>query len=361
MRRVLLALLGAILLAACSTQPVQGQGEFRADMVTQLPAVRHVFVINLENKGYVETFGPSSQAPYLAKTLRAKGVLLKQYYAIGHHSLPNYIAQISGQGPDPQTQGDCSYFSPFRRTGTQYPGQAVGSGCVYPASVRTLGAQLRANGFRWRAYMEDMGRACMHPRIGAKDTMRVAKVGDQYAVRHNPFVYFRSVIDHPAKCRSRDVSLSHLSTDLAKVSTTRNLSYITPNLCNDGHDQPCVDGRPGGLVSANAWLKKWVPKILASPAYRRNGLLVVTFDESEAGDTQACCGETAVNTSKPGITGPGGGRVGTVLISPYLKAGTVSTIPYNHYSLLRSIEDLFGLGHLGYAKTAPAFGSDVWG
>src|SRR5689334_1102876 len=94
------------------------------------PPVKHVFVINLENKGYDETFGPGSPAPYLSKTLTAKGQLLTQYYGTAHNSLPNYIAQISGQGPNAQTQGDCQVYSDFAGAGTVAPQQAVGNGCV---------------------------------------------------------------------------------------------------------------------------------------------------------------------------------------------------------------------------------------
>ncbi len=226
------------------------------------PTVGHVFVINLENKGYAKTFGTTSKAPYLAKTLRAKGNLLTHYYGTAHNSLGNYIAQISGQGPNPQTQSDCQVFGDF--VGTALPaadGQAVGTGCVYPSSVTTLADQLTTAGKTWGGYMQDMGakparesKACGHPTIGSKDNTQAAVVGDQYATRHNPFAYFHSLLDSGA-CAQNDVPLSRLTTDLAKVATTKTLSYITPNLCNDGHDAPCVDGRAGGLATANAFLR----------------------------------------------------------------------------------------------------------
>src|SRR6478752_6603576 len=107
-----------------------------------LPGANHVFVINLENKGYDETWGPASAAPYLSQTLRSQGVLLNQYYGTAHNSQPNYVAQISGQGPDPQMQGDCQVYSDFIGAGTVAPGQAVGQGCVFPARVRTVADQL---------------------------------------------------------------------------------------------------------------------------------------------------------------------------------------------------------------------------
>jgi hypothetical protein len=329
-----------------------------------LPPAHHVFLVDLENKGYDETWGPTSKAPYLSKTLRAKGVLLDQYYGTAHNSLPNYIAQISGQGPNAETQGDCQVYSSFVQVGTVAPGQAVGQGCVYPATVPTLAGQLTSHRLSWKGYMEDMGTPCRHPVLDTPDPTQKATVGDQYAARHNPFVYFRSITDSPT-CAAHDVDLSRLPGDLAATSTTPSLSYITPNLCDDGHDSPCVDGRPGGLVSADAWLKVWVPKILASPAFRTDGILVITFDESDGpqSDATACCGEgPGPNTPQPGISGPGGGRVGALVISRFVRPGTWSTTPYNHYSLLASLEELFGLPRIGYAA-APGlnrFGLDVY-
>src|SRR6185437_11585489 len=133
------------------------QASAQKDPAFVLPPIRHVFLIVLENKNYTDTFGPQSVAPYLAKTLRAKGVLLPQYYGTGHSSLDNYIAIMGGQGMTPQTSGDCGTFEDFHQTGTAPYGQVVGQGCVYPASVKTLANQLMTAGFTWKGYMEDMG------------------------------------------------------------------------------------------------------------------------------------------------------------------------------------------------------------
>jgi hypothetical protein len=340
-----------------------------ATKTSVLPPVRHVFVINLENKGFDTTFGPSSPAPYLSRTLRGQGLLMTQYYGTAHNSLPNYLAQISGQGPNPATQGDCPLYTDFVAVTTVSPGQAVGQGCVYPASVPTIADQLTASGLTWKGYMEDMGNTpgepstCRHPALNSADTTETARATDQYAARHNPFVYFHSIIDSPS-CAANDVPFTQLESDLASSTTTANLTYITPNLCHDGHDAPCANGEPGGLVSADAFLQSWVPKILASPAFRTDGLLIVTFDESDSpeSDASACCGEgPGPNSPLPGITGLGGGRVGAVLVSRWIKPGTVNDTPYNHYALLGSIEDLFGLSHLGYAATVPyRFARDVF-
>jgi hypothetical protein len=167
-------------------------------------------------------------------------------------------------------------------------------------------------------------------------------------------------------CNDGAVDLNQLPADLASASSTRNVSFIVPNLCEDGHDTPCVDGRPGGLTSSDQFLRTWVPRILASPAYRSDGLLLVAFDEAETSDATACCNEQpGPNTPNPGgpTTGPGGGLTGAVAISPWVRPGSINARQYNHYSLLRSVEDIFGLSHLGYAARSDlnAFGSDVYG
>jgi hypothetical protein len=198
--------------------------------------------------------------------------------------------------------------------------------------------------------------------VGARDVTHRATPTDQYAAKHNPFMYFHSVIDEPS-CQTNVVPLTRLVADLQSAATTPNYSFIAPSLCHDGHDTPCVNGEPGGLTSANAFLAKWVPRIVQSPAFRQDGLLIVTFDEAAFADATACCDEqTGPNTDKPGVHGPGGGRIGAVLISPFITPGTVSNTPYNHYSMLKSVEDLFHLSHLGYAGRAGlvGFGADVY-
>jgi hypothetical protein len=340
------------------------------------PPVKHVFVIVLENKNYDETFGPTSPASYLSKTLPTQGVLLRQFYGTGHVSLDNYVAMVSGQAPDPETQGDCPAYLDFTAVSSSLDanGQATGAGCVYPSFVPTIADQLQAKGLTWRGYMGDMGNdagreatTCGHPALNSSDGTQNATATDSYAARHDPFVYFHTVIDDQARCNARVVRLENLTADLAATATTANYTFITPSLCDDGHDAPCKDGRPGGLTGIDAFLKTWVPRITASPAFRQDGLLLVTFDEAEAAsqnfDGSACCNEQAgPNSPMPGVAGPGGGRVGAVALSPYITPGTASDVPYNHYSTLRSIEDLFGLTHLGFAGAdglAP-FGADVY-
>jgi phosphatidylinositol-3-phosphatase len=436
-------------------------------------AIKHVIVIDLENESEGTTFGPNSPAAYLNKTLLPMGEFVKGYYATGHVSLDNYISQVSGQAPNLLTSSDC-VTSITALTGVfqdvtpgtldpnqaAYPGQVDGQGCVFPASVQTIGNQLDSAypnklSTDWREYAGDMGNDpardggvadplggtdCAHPAQvngTAADVTNAAEgpnatgsqvksaVTDQYANRHNPFIYFHSVIDDAAVCNADVVPLGaattaaggsityagHLAADLRHAETTPKFAFITPNLCDDGHDATCAGlntagTTAGGLAGADDWLKTWMPLIFDSPAYRDGSTLVmVTFDEGGITDSAAGDGEqpgpnsanpgyspllnTPVaafggktyyqllgisgltpNTEPPVGTMPGGGQIGAVLFNPkWVTAGSVnSTGSYNHYSALRTFEDLLGIssggadgaGHLGFAATATDFGPEVF-
>jgi hypothetical protein len=340
------------------------------------PPVRHVFVLMLENQAYEVTFGKDSAAPYLARTLVARGALLTQYYAIGHASLGNYVALISGQAANESTQLDCPTYEEFVPSSAVLDrhGQLAGHGCLYPKTVPTLPDQLDTAGLTWKAYLQDMGKdsrrepaTCGHVPVGALETTSVATPLDQYAAKHNPFVYFHSIIDDPARCSAHVVNLEQLRHDLASRARTANYNFIVPNLCDDGHDAPCADGRPGGLPAIDAFLRQWVPLIERSAAFHSDGMLVITFDESDrAGEAgaAACCGELPLPGAKfePGFGGPGGGRIGAVVLSRFVKPGTVSQVHYNHYALLRTVEAVFALPPLGYANLPQVrvFGADVF-
>jgi phosphatidylinositol-3-phosphatase len=341
-----------------------------------LPPIRHVFILMLENENFSVTFGSNTPAPYLAHTLPAQGALLSNYYGIGHASLDNYIALVSGQAPNEKTQFDCPVFEDFvlQQPDLDAHGQALGLGCVYPNIVKTLPDQLEAASLTWKGYMEDMGKdprrersTCGHVPLGQTDHTLFASTKDMYAAKHDPFVYFHTIIDDAARCDAHIVNLDVLPKDLQKAATTPNYVFITPNLCNDGHDPECIDGTPGGLPAIEGFLRKWVPLITASAAFKQDGLLIITFDESEGNGPEgatACCDEQPLASARrpAGVIGPGGGRIGAVLLSRFIKPGTVSTALYNHYSLLRTVEDLFGLEHLGYAAQPglQPVGSDVF-
>lgn len=335
-----------------------------------LPPIRHVFVIVLENENYSATFGPASKAPYLAHRLTRQGQLLTNYYGTGHASLDNYITMVSGQSANAITQSDCQRYTNVT-PGTIGPGdQALGQGCLYPSSVKTIANQLQNKGLRWRGYMEDMGNVpsreasrCAHPKLGSTDPTQTATKRDQYANRHNPFAYFHSIIDNAGSCKRHVVPLTLLRHDLTSVKRTPNLSFVTPDLCHDGHDATCANpSEKGGFAGIEDFLRRWVPRIRRSPAFGRNGLLLITFDEAGSDASSCCFTPSGPNTPMQGIYGPGGGRVGAVVLSRWTRRGSVNAHPYNHYSLLRTLEDIFRVGHIGYAANSAvkAFGSDVF-
>jgi hypothetical protein len=375
-RRVLIAAL-LPLLASCSSDGGSADGSGGGGGGgggSTTGKVGHVFIVVLENKSYDRTFATTTLAPYLANDLVAKGALLQQYYGIGHVSLGNYIAMISGQGLNLQTQTDCQLYTDFIGAPPvdAIDGQAIGLGCVFPTTVPNVTDQLTTAGLSWRGYMEDMGNTatreavtCGHPTLNSMDATQTATATDSYATRHNPFMYFHSVIDDQAGCDQHVVALSALDNDLSAIGNTPNYSFITPSLCGDGHDSPCANGDAGGLESINDFLIGTIPKILDSAAFKKDGMLIITFDESDGpqSDSTACCGAGPTpNSPLPGITGLGGGRVGAVVISPFVKPGTVTTTAYNHYSMLRTVEDLFGLPYIGYAGSTSqaSFGADVF-
>jgi hypothetical protein len=334
-----------------------------------------VFVIMLSDQPYASVFGPTAAAPYLSRTLEHKGELLVRYYAVAHQQLANGIALISGQGPTAETAANCPTYSDIVPATVGADEQVTGQGCVYPSSTETLPGQLTAKHLTWRAYIEGMDEgasgmgappapadgACGHPALGAAAgggapiPVPTPPAGQTYATWRNPFVYLQSLIGSPA-CASNDVGLDKLASDLSNPKSTPSFAYIAPDLCHDGSPTPCASGAPAGIAAAEGFLKRVVPEILGSKAYKESGLLAITVDEApssgEFADSSSCCGQPQFPNLPPSTSalGPeGGGQVGALLLSPYIAKAGVSQEPYNHFSLLRTTEDLFGLKHLGYA------------
>jgi phospholipase C len=152
----------------------------------------------------------------------------------------------------------------------------------------------------------------------------------EYAVRHNPPPYYRGL----ASCQRRDLPFASLAGDLARDSLPA-FSFITPNLCHDTHDCP--------VKSGDRWLASEVPRIIESRSYRSGRtVLVISYDEGAGGSAADC----ATNQTDVGC------QVATVVVSPSTPAGARSDQLFNHYTLLRTTEDLLGLPHLGKAGAA---------
>jgi hypothetical protein len=320
-----------------------------------------VFVIMLSDQPYAAVFGPESSAHYLAHTLERQGELLTRYDGVAHEQLANEIALLSGQGPTAETAANCATYAAIAPASIGASEQVQGNGCVYPASTQTLPGQLAAKHLSWRAYVQGSDEAgtaagaCAHPPLGQPDPTAQGSSTGAYATFRNPLVYFQSLLGTPS-CAADDVGLDRLKSDLGNAKRTPSFSYIVPDRCHDGNPTPCTPGAPAGLGPADAFLQRVVPEITASKAYKQDGLIAITVDEApssgEFADSSSCCGQPRfpnLNAPTTGLTPRGGGTVGALLLSPYVKGGATSQEPFNHFSLLRTIEDLFGLKHLGYA------------
>jgi hypothetical protein len=337
------------------------------------PAIKHVFVVMLSDEPYATAFGPASPAHYLTGTLEKQGQLLLRYYAVAHEGLADAIALLSGQGPTAETAANCPTYTDIAAVSTGVDGQVPGKGCVYPASTDTLMSQLTAKHLTWKGYIEgiDEGHgtpsACAHPALGAVDPSATGTApGAQpagssqslYQTWRNPFVYFSSIAGS-SSCASGDVGMSALKSDLTNEKLTPDFSYIAPGPCDDGSPTPCAPGKTSGMMAADDFLRKIVPEILSSKAYKKDGLLVLTVDNAPASgeyaDSSSCCAQPhfpnlPAPTGAAALSPPGGGQVGLLLLSPFVKkGGGLIQEPYDHFSLLATIEQIFGLSRLGYA------------
>jgi hypothetical protein len=251
-------------------------------------AIDHVVVVWLENE---EATGiTATTMPYLTGLAAGYG-RADAYYAVAHPSLPNYLAFWSGS-----THG-------------------VTDDGTYNFTTASLSSQMAAAGRSWRTYAQDYPTSAgCHTASTYTGGVDGPGVAGTYARKHVPAMSFTSV-SGTSQCANIQ--------PLANFDPNVAVSFVVPNLCNDAHD--C------SLGVADAFLAGFVPKVTSAPDWAHT-LLIVTFDE----------GSTATN---------GGGRIFFAAIRPGLNR-VVSTTSHTHYSLLRTIEDLNGLGCLGAACSA---------
>jgi len=233
-------------------------------------ARKHVFVIVLENTSYQLAL----RQPYIA-SLAQDYAVATNYSDLGEPSLPNYLAMTSGSTWGIQDDN----FHQLPATG--------------------IGNQLTDAGISWKAYMEGFTGDCFNSPY-------------PYALKHNPFAYYGGT------CPANVVPMTDLTSDLK--GDTPQLAWITPGLCNDGHD--C------GVRTADRWLSQTVPQIISSPAWQQGGTLLIAWDESSAGD----------------------GRVALLVVARGVHGQL--TMPLDHFSLLATISDRLGVPRLGSAKRA---------
>jgi hypothetical protein len=217
--------------------------------------------------------------------------LASNFSAESHPSLPNYLAMTSGS-----TQGISDDDGPSS----------------HRLAVRTIFSQL---GKRWRAFAESMPSNCYSKDAGL------------YAVRHNPATYYTNI---RRQCAAQDTPLP------ARVNLSARFTFVTPNLCHDMHSCPSTGDDDGAQTRVgDSWLSSWLPSLLSSPQYASGSTAIfITWDEDDPTASQ---------------------HIATLVLSPSTPAGLVSARPFNHYSLLRTTEDLLGIRvHLGNAASAPS-------
>ena len=257
---------------------------------SSIPNFSHVYVIIFENKEYSSVVG-SSSAPYINSLISQYG-LSTSFYAERHPSEPNYIALTSG--------------------GTQ----GIADDGVYNLGVNNLFDQITASGRTWKSVMQGYPGNCSAVSSSSAKVDGVGKSG-AYVRKHNPAISYTSISGNAAKCTN--------ITNLAGFDpAAANFQFITPNMINDMHDGTVADG--------DNFLKAFLPEITSSSAFA-NSVVYVTFDE----------GTTNVN---------GGGHIMTIAITPNMTAGYKTSAAYTHYSMLRTIEQAWGLPYLGGASSA---------
>lgn len=233
----------------------------------------------------------ASSMPYLFGLSQTYG-RADGVYGITHPSQPNYLAFWSGSA------------------------QGVTDNANHDVSVTSLSSQLTAAGKQWRVYAQNYPATGCNTGATYTGGLDVPGVAGTYARKHNPAISFTSVSGNPTECAKIKPLAAFSPTDAA-------VAFVVPNLCNDTHD--C------SLAQGDAFLQAFLPSVFNSPGWN-NTLLIVSFDEGSS------------NTN-------GGGNVFTMIARPGLSGVTSSTF-HNHYGVLRTIENLFGLACLGSACSA---------
>ncbi len=260
---------------------------------------QHVFLIVMENNSYSSLMG-NADAPWINNTA-GNNIVATNYYGVAHPSEPNYIALTSGS-----TQG-------------------VTSDVDVTLNAPNIVDQLEAHGKTWRAYMQGL--------FSNGNTDKLASFAGDYARKHNPFVSYADIQQNPARM-ANIVDFGQLGSDLASANVPDFL-WITPDLCHDMHGASSCSDAQSLIQTGDAFLSTTVNQIKQSPAWDGNSAIFITWDESESDDNSGCC---AAN--------PGGGHILTLIISREASSPLTLNAPYNHYSLLATIEKAWNLGCL---------------
>lgn len=301
-------LVGSVALAALAVSALAGcgGGTYTPRGGGGMPSYQHIFLILMENSGYDDIIG-SSNAPQINALAHQYG-LATNYWAVAHPSEPNYIALLGG---DTFGVSDDNAYT------------------VNALTAPNLATQLEAKGLTWKSYQQSL------PGVGYTGTEYPSASDPLYASKHNPFMNFLGA--WPASERqsvlNRIVPASQLTSDLAS-GRVPSFAFITPDLCHDMHGAPSC---ASGLTQAgDAYVAATVSAITESSVWQEgNAAIIVVWDENDG----------AIGVGAPPIA-TNGGHVPALVITNHGPHGARDDTPYNHYALLLTIEDAFGLGCL---------------
>jgi phosphatidylinositol-3-phosphatase len=319
----------------------------------------HIFVIIAENKNFEHIVG-SANAPRLSALAKEYGLATKSYGVV-HPSQANYIAMLGGD-----TFGihdDDAWFCTAQMVSPDCEFASNSGYATHVVQARSLMDQLTQANLTWKGYFEDLPEpgslAIFNP---SRESPEPDRARFLYAAKHNAFITFEKTRDDP-KLAEKIVPLEQLRADLASGALP-NFAHIVLNQCNDMHGLfPADPMPPEGCVldfkkreTVEALIRRGdkaigdvVDEIVASPAWSsdKNIAIVVTFDEDSTNSAgqQGCCG---YDPNSPANFG--GGRIATIVATNHGPRQIEDATPYNHYSLLRTVEEAFGITeHLGFA------------
>jgi hypothetical protein len=289
------------------------------------PTFSHIYEIMMENTNYEDIIGNTVDAPYI-NSLANTYSFAANYYGVTHNSQPNYVASIAGD-----------YFGLHADDPTK------------TFDVQNIVDQLESKGLTWATYQQGL------PSVGSTVNQNPATGSGLYVKKHNPFMLMTDILNNATRLQNVK-PLDSLATDL-NSGQAPNYAFIVPDQCHDMHG--VGNGAPYGdpscsyppnfvlnhylIQQGDAAIKSLVTTIMSSKAWTPDSVIAITWDENESsGATNATRGYASATGCCGSPTGDGGGRVPFIFVTSN-PLHTVSLRPYNHYSLLRTIEDNWGL------------------
>lgn len=294
----------------------------------------YLVVILLENRGINQTYGSgcTGVCTYIKQLANQYG-LADGYSAVIHDSLPNYLALTSGWTQSLQgTSGDCS---PLPSSKTNCGNRTLNPQIsTFPFTSPNIVDRVESAGMTWKAYMEDYSTLC----VGSPTNLNCSTggcyvgyggVSGKYDSQHDPFVYYDDITNNMGRCgrivpanSGQGYPDDRLINDLSSTTSASNLMWLTPNLCDDGHDK-CLPF-DNATSQQNQYLSELVPQILGSNIFMtQRAALFITYDE--------------------GLQTYPSDYVTSIWAGPMAKTNYKSSIQYSHYSLLKTIETNWGL------------------